>query len=475
MKRKIRVTLLIFLLIPVLTLSVQVGARADIDTALTASVIGYSVDVGTQDFYEIDLTTGVATLIGPIPVGIVDLEGLAFEPTTGVLYGVDDTTEKLFVVDPSDGMATEVGDLGVSVIDLGLTVDPHGKMWMATELPGDFYSINKATGAATAIGAMGADVTAIAAAGDGTIYGLKPSTNELVTIDIGTGVATVVGPLGLSITGNAGMDFDANGVLWAIDQGGAIFTINVLTGEALVIRNTAMTSFKSLAIPKPLPPPPPPQPVYEYHFRINPYIDVFHMNLTADGWLKGVVTTASYEVPLLGKFEGGRAYVAWDLPAGGIEMGFVVIATSSAAGSMLRIMDDLTVVGPETVWFTAVASEAVETVEGPTLDNGVALEVDGASLFEFVMKPFDDVVFLDTEFEPWLWGWVEAVGPSYPAPVLGFYNHGRFFYAIDYIDDTGLQELSFVAGSINTRRGAIIRSYSGFIFDDPTPIWLEMP
>jgi len=126
--------------------------------------------------------------------------------------------------------------------------------------------------------------------------------------------------------------------------------------------------YKRLVLPEP---PPPPMPTYQYHFKLNPYIDVFHLNISDGGWMEGIVTTPSYTVPLLGKYEIGYAVIAWDLPAGGIEMGFAAIKASSGAGSMTRIMDDLSVVGPETVWLTWVSAEAnVAALAGATLDDG---------------------------------------------------------------------------------------------------------
>ena len=473
MNKKAAVSVLILLLIPILTLPAQAGANVAADVSPAAPVMGYSVD-GNDDFYKIDLTTGVATLIGPLPVAIADMEGLAFDPKTGVLYGVDDTTEKLFTIDPSDGMATEVGDLGVSIIDLGLTFDPDGNLWMATEVPGKFYSIDKTTGAATEVGSLVVlGVTALAAASDGTIYGLDPAYDDLVTIDPATGEATAVGPLGISVE-NSGLDFDANGVLWGINVDGTVFTINTLTGEALVIRNMAVTGFESLAIPKPLPPPPPPEPVYQYNFRLNPYVDVFHLNISDGGWMEGIVTTPSYTVPLLGKFDGSWAIIAWDLPAGGIEMGFVAIKASSGAGYMMRIMDDLTLVDEEIVWLTWAAEANVAALAGATMDDGAGSMANEDSMHEFVMKPFDDVVMLSTELAPWVWGWAESAGPSYPAPILGVYDGCRYFFAMDYVDGEGLHELLFAAGSTSTLKGSIVRTPRGFS-EDPTPIWLKTP
>jgi len=232
--------------------------------------------------------------------------------------------------------------------------------------------------------------------------------------------------------------------------------------------------YKRLELPEPRPP----MPTYQYHFRLNPYIDVFHLNISDGGWMEGIVTTPSYTVPLLGKYEIGYAVIAWDLPAGGIEMGFAAIKASSGAGSMVRIMDDLSVVGPETVWLTWVSAEAnVAALAGATMDDGagslasMASMANEDSMLEFVMSPFDDVVMLSMELDPWLWGWAEAVGPSYPAPILGVYGYGRFFYAMDFVDGTGAYELLFAAGSTCNLRGSIVRWPVGFSAD-PTPIWL---
>jgi hypothetical protein len=229
--------------------------------------------------------------------------------------------------------------------------------------------------------------------------------------------------------------------------------------------------YKRLELPEP---PPPPLPTYQYTFRLNPYIDVFHLNIT-DGWINGIVTTASYTVPLLGRYELGYAVFAWDLPAGGIEMGFAAIKASSGAGSMMRILDDLSTVGPETVWLTWVpaSAAAAPTAAGVTMDDVAGLKTsvgDGEAMLELQMRPFDDVVNLNYD-EAWLWGWADAVGPSYPAPLLGVYGYDRFFYAVDFVDGSGAYELLFAAGSTCSLRGSIVRSPMGFS-KNPTPIWL---
>jgi hypothetical protein len=44
----------------------------------------YAVDlVGSDHLYQLDITTGMGTLVGPI--GFTDLAGLAYDPSSGLL------------------------------------------------------------------------------------------------------------------------------------------------------------------------------------------------------------------------------------------------------------------------------------------------------------------------------------------------------------------------------------------------------
>lgn len=215
-----------------------------------------------------------------------------------------------------------------------------------------------------------------------------------------------------------------------------------------------------------------PTPSFQYHFRLNPYIDIFHMNTNPGGWVNGIVETPSYSVPLLGKYEGGKAYIAWDLPAGGIEMGFIVINIPTRDGEMMRITDTLEVIGPEYVWLTPAAGALAE---GPTLDRDVGSKVTPAAWYDFVTNPYADVVHLNTDLAPWLWGWADYAPPCYPAPVLGYYMGGKFHFAMDYIDGCGGYELSFWAGTAATRDGRFIRTYDGISYVGPEYFWLTPP
>jgi hypothetical protein len=58
---------------------------------------------------RIDPATGIQTVLGSLGAGIVDCNGLAFNPGDGQLYTVNATTEQLLRVNPANGVATVVG------------------------------------------------------------------------------------------------------------------------------------------------------------------------------------------------------------------------------------------------------------------------------------------------------------------------------------------------------------------------------
>lgn len=220
----------------------------------SAGPTGYAVRSDVDDhLYSIDLSTGVATDIGP--VGYADLEGLSFQPGTGVLFGVDNAGgEVLVTINTATGAGTTVGSLSAleNLVDLGLGFTNDGSLWMATDIPGDLYSINPATGLATNVGSQGQMVNGLASWG-GTLYGLGGDyADNLVTINTATGAATNVGSLINVSLADGGIAFAPDGTLWGIHDGGTIFTINPSTGVATVV-STTLSGFESLAIPIPAP------------------------------------------------------------------------------------------------------------------------------------------------------------------------------------------------------------------------------
>jgi len=206
---------------------------------------------------------------------------------------------------------------------------------------------------------------------------------------------------------------------------------------------------------------------FQYSFRLNPFIDVIHMNVTPGGWLNGICETPSYSVPVLGKYEGGMAYIACDLPAGGIEMALIVISIPTRDGYEYRIYDDLSLIGPTYVWLTPVAQQSTE---GPTQDEATGSQVTPKAWYTFQVNPWINIYHLNTDLAPWLWGYSE---PEPVDPILGYRSGGRFFLATDFIPDGGGGlELSFKAGTIASRDGYSIRTTDGTSYIGPDYFWL---
>lgn len=107
----------------------------------------------------INTATEAGTLVGSLNVGLLSIDGLAFDPNSNTLYGVD------------------------------------------TLLYDQLFSINTATGAGTAIGALLAlrtsgfdSVVGLAFdPGSDTLYGTDIALKKLITINPTTSVGTLVG------------------------------------------------------------------------------------------------------------------------------------------------------------------------------------------------------------------------------------------------------------------------------------------
>jgi hypothetical protein len=222
--------------------------------AILSGPIGYSVRSDGDDMlYAIHLGQRIAVPVGA--VGFADVEGLTVDEFDGTLYGVDDATDQLITIDRATGAGTAVGPVGQTFTDVGLTFDEVGDLWMSSDAPASFFSLDFATGAGTLVGSMGQPVTGLAARGT-TIYGLGgDNTDNLVTIDTATGAATVVGPLGTISLGDGGIDF-AGTTLWGLaDTSPAqVFTVDPATGAATALGPLAdeggasIAGFESLAI-----------------------------------------------------------------------------------------------------------------------------------------------------------------------------------------------------------------------------------
>lgn len=173
----------------------------------------YGEVYGDNNLITLDTVTGARTLIGNSGVS---LSGIAYDYTTNTLYGVDwnttSSTSSLFSINTANGSATLIGTSSTDLL-INLACDTLGNLYSLGITNDLLYSIDKSTGVATSIGAIGFDAsyaqdmefdhytnTCYLAA-----YNATSSSGEMYTVNTTTGAATLIGAFANSaeITGLA--------------------------------------------------------------------------------------------------------------------------------------------------------------------------------------------------------------------------------------------------------------------------------
>jgi DNA-binding beta-propeller fold protein YncE len=130
----------------------------------------------------------------------------------------------LYIIDPSDGSFELLGELGVGYEHaVGIAACPLSSKLYAINNGGDdnatLLMLDPHTGAATHIGYTGHQITDLAFAPDGTLYGwaefsaTSHMTDFLVTINTETGLATALADF-VEGTQQSGVAVDHNGTIW---------------------------------------------------------------------------------------------------------------------------------------------------------------------------------------------------------------------------------------------------------------------
>ena len=250
------------------------------------SVNSDSGNVATEDsLYLIDLFTGEDQRRGQLSTGIVedirrDTEGLAFAPDN-TLWGIDDSSRTLFPINVKSGAVKLQDEIPLPAFrsggghDFGMTFSCDNSLYVTSVATRTLYRLDM-TGKSEiigAVGALGANISAIAAHGNPTqLYGLgngqfqdgQTDSPNLYSIDVTSGVATLIGTLGKEAGeyNQGGMAFDSEGGLWAItdrriinnsieDLPSQILSIDVSSGTATLVSSTSEVGFESLAIGPP--------------------------------------------------------------------------------------------------------------------------------------------------------------------------------------------------------------------------------
>jgi|SRR5690554_1312344 len=116
----------------------------------------YDASTGSGgNLYTINPATGAMTLIGNAGL-TVNLNGLAYDHTTGNLYAVSGSD--LYTLNTTTGAATLVGALGSSTF-INLACSPDGELYSVNITNDNLYKVDKITGTATLIGPIGFDAS----------------------------------------------------------------------------------------------------------------------------------------------------------------------------------------------------------------------------------------------------------------------------------------------------------------------------
>jgi hypothetical protein len=207
-----------------------------------------------QALYQIDTTTGLATMIGD--TGVTEITGLSFDFAQGVMYAYT-TNADLYTLDLNSGAATLVGNAVQVVPEGDLAMDMQGQMFGVSG--GDLGLVDMTSGAFDPLGALGDagyDVSGLAFDASGALFGYAMNgtlDDALLQIDAGTGAATLVGPSGLNAgSAVAGMDFDPFSGEMYLSDGGSLYTLDLLSGQAGLIGGHGVTGMSGVAfIPAP--------------------------------------------------------------------------------------------------------------------------------------------------------------------------------------------------------------------------------
>jgi len=233
--------------------STQAGVYLAISSGATGNsgFVLYGVDAGSSGgfstLYQIDAATGQTHRIGDIPYQPVSDIALTpdgqlyaiYQPATFFGFGGN---ASLLRVNPLTAATTKVGDLGFGSVT-SLDSDTDGTLYAATR-DAKFLRIDKATGKATLVGALGSGYAAsgdLAFDSNGALYAsiIGDGSDRLALVDKRTGASSIVGDIGFPQV--YGLAFLPDGTMIGTANGegpvASLIQIDKTTGRGRAIAN----------------------------------------------------------------------------------------------------------------------------------------------------------------------------------------------------------------------------------------------
>jgi hypothetical protein len=205
----------------ILAMIVLVGAAWWVSSRpVSGQTVGYTSEhADGAAAYRITLETGDLDLFPALSAAY----GIALDPSGGTLYGVvpgPDETPHLAAVDLTTLDQADRGPLaGVDHRGGGLTFDASGRLWVGDVL-GNLFEVDPETAETGLVLATGLRFIALTACGNRllALVGLSfPERGRLYEIYPDSSLIVPLGPERTELgTAEAGLDFDAEGHLWAV-------------------------------------------------------------------------------------------------------------------------------------------------------------------------------------------------------------------------------------------------------------------
>ena len=212
-----------------LTCVIAAGMLAVASPSARAATDAYGEAFDT--LYRVDLQTRVATRVGDAGryagQTIGNISGLTMMPD-GSLYAVSGALKFLLGIDAESGSADVLGDFGLSgqgdparndALDLNMIADCEGTLWLTSAYADKLWTVNPADGSTTLVGDTGHAISGLAVRGDELYGAAGKDDNRFYRIDRATGAATPIGAFGTGVTrwiNSVSMSFGDDGTLWAV-------------------------------------------------------------------------------------------------------------------------------------------------------------------------------------------------------------------------------------------------------------------
>ena len=207
-------------------------------TPLGVTSIGYAQDIGSISDHFVRFTLNDFPGQTVVENNIYTYYGIDFDATATTLYALNDTTDELGMINADGSFTTIVACTPPSETDwTGLAIDPvTNELYASTAA--NLYRLDPAACSPVLVGPFGGGsslMIAIAIGPQGVMYGHDIATDLIYTIDTATGAATAVGPTGYNANFAQGMDFDNDDgtlYIWLYEGSGANVygTVDLATG-----------------------------------------------------------------------------------------------------------------------------------------------------------------------------------------------------------------------------------------------------